>query len=135
MDEVKYKDYVFPRNLKYSKEHGWVKEEGEKVRIGITDYAQGQLKEIVYVELPEKGDEIIKGESYGVIESIKALEDLIAPISGRILEVNEAVVDNPTIISEDPYGKGWVLVVEPSERSELETLLTAEEYVEQLKKE
>lgn len=135
MDEIKYKDYAFPRGLKYSKEHGWVKEEGERVRIGITDYAQGQLKEIVYVELPEKGDEIIKGESYGVIESIKAVEDLIAPISGRVLEVNEDAVDNPTIISEDPYGKGWLLVVEPSDRLELKTLLTAEEYVEQIKEE
>ncbi len=117
----------FPEDLKYHKEHMWVREDGT---IGITDYAQEQLGEIVFIEVPDGGTAIEAGEPFGEIESRKSVADLYAPVSGTIKEVNSEVVDAPEIINEDPYGKGWIAVVEISDPSELDNLLTAAEYKE-----
>jgi len=128
---VKVDDYEVREGLYYSKEWAWVKVEDGKARIGITDYAQKQLREVVFAELPNVGDEIVKGEPFGTVESMKSVSDLVAPISGKIEEVNEEVVDNPQLINEDPYGKGWLIVVSPSNLDEdLKTLMSFEESVE-----
>ena len=128
---VKVDDYEVKEGLYYSKEWTWVKLEDGKARIGITDYAQKQLREVVFTELPEVGDEIVKGEPFGTVESVKSVSDLVAPLSGKIEEVNEEVVDNPQLINEDPYGEGWLIVISPSNlNEELETLMSFEESVE-----
>jgi len=128
---VKVYDYEVREGLYYSKEWTWVKIEDGKARIGITDYAQKQLREIVFAELPSVGDEVVKGEPFGTVESVKSVSDLVAPLSGKIEEVNEEVVDNPQIINEDPYGEGWLIVVSPSNLDEdLKTLMNFEESVE-----
>ncbi|MCS7115811.1 MAG: glycine cleavage system protein GcvH [Nitrososphaerota archaeon] len=111
---VKVDGYEVPEGLYYTKEFGWIKIEGDKVRVGITDYAQKQLREIVYAELPSPGTIIKQGEPYGTVESVKAVSDLAAPISGTVEEVNEEVQSKPELLNEDPYGKGWLLVVKPS---------------------
>jgi len=128
---VKVDDYEVPEGLYYSKEWTWVKLENGKARIGITDYAQKQLREIVFAELPQVGDEIVKGEPFGTVESVKSVSDLVAPVSGKIEEVNEEVADNPQVINEDPYGEGWLILVSPSNLEEdLKTLMSFEESVE-----
>jgi len=130
-DLVKVDDYEVREGLYYSKEWAWVKIEDGKARIGITDYAQKQLREAVFAELPNVGDEIVKGEPYGTVESVKSVSDLVAPVNGKVEEVNEEVVDNPQLINEDPYGKGWLIVVSPSNLDEdLKTLMSYEESVE-----
>lgn len=101
--------------LYYTKEFEWAKVEGDKVRVGITDYAQKQLREIVYAELPSAGTSITQNTPYGTVESVKAVSDLIAPISGEILEVNQEVQSKPELLNEDPYGKAWLLVLKPSD--------------------
>jgi glycine cleavage system H protein len=101
--------------LYYTKEFEWAKVEGDKVRVGITDYAQKQLREIVYAELPSVGTSITQNTPYGTVESVKAVSDLVAPISGEILEVNEEVQSKPELLNEDPYGKAWLLVLKPSD--------------------
>ncbi|MCD6592602.1 glycine cleavage system protein GcvH [Candidatus Bathyarchaeota archaeon] len=132
---VKVDDYEVPEGLYYSKEWTWVKVENGKVRIGITDYAQKQLKEIVFADLPRAGDEIVKDEPFGTVESVKSVSDLIAPVSGKVEEVNEEVVDNPGVINEDPYGAGWLILVSPSNLDEdLKTLMSFEESVKWHKK-
>ena len=132
---VKVDDYEVPEGLYYSKEWTWVKVENGKVRIGITDYAQKQLKEIVFADLPRAGDEIVKDEPFGTVESVKSVSDLIAPVSGKVEEVNEEVVDNPGVINEDPYGAGWLILVSPSNLDEdLKTLMSFEESVRWHKK-
>lgn len=117
----------YPEDLKYHKEHAWVREDGT---IGITFFAQDQLGEIVFIEVPDAGASVEAGEAFGEIESRKSVSDLFAPVSGTIKEVNAEVTDAPETINEDPYGKGWVALVEFSDRSELEHLLTAAEYTE-----
>lgn len=131
--------YEFREGLYYSKEWAWVKVEGNKARIGITDYAQKQLREIVFVELPSAGAEIRKGEPYGTIESVKAVSDLVAPLTGKVIEVNEKVVEDPGTVNRDPYGDGWLIVIEPTRLNmELKELMTFEQavnwYKEQAKK-
>ena len=113
--------------LYYSNDHEWVKVEGNKATIGITDYAQHQLGEIVFVELPEVDDELNSGDSFGVIESVKAASDAYMPVSGKVLEVNEELVGAPQLVNEDAFGS-WMLVVELSDESELEGLMNAEDY-------
>lgn len=122
-----------PRDCKYSKEHEWVRIEGKFATAGITDYAQDQLGDIVYVELPPLGESLTQFEPFGVVESVKAASDLYAPLSGEVLEVNEELSDHPQFVNEDPYGKGWMIKIEPSDTSELDNLLTAEDYEEHLK--
>ena len=111
-------DYEVKEGLYYSKDYLWVELEDGKARIGLTDYAQKQLRDILVVDLPDVGTEIEKGEPFGSVESAKTVSDLIAPLSGVVEEVNEAVVDNPGLINEDPYGEGWVIVVSPTKLDE-----------------
>ncbi|WP_088104013.1 glycine cleavage system protein GcvH [Halalkalibacter urbisdiaboli] len=117
-----------PKELKYSEEHEWVKVEGEKVRIGITDFAQSELGDIVFVELPEIGDEIEADEPFGSVESVKTVSELYAPISGKVVEINEELDDSPEFVNESPYEKAWMIVIEPSDKSEIDKLMSAEEY-------
>ncbi|WP_044748597.1 glycine cleavage system protein GcvH [Bacillus alveayuensis] len=117
-----------PKELRYSEEHEWVRVEGGKVRIGITDFAQSELGDIVFVELPEVGAEITANEPFGSVESVKTVSELYAPISGKVVEVNEELNDNPEFVNESPYEKAWMIVVEPSDLSEVDNLLTAEQY-------
>ncbi len=110
---VKVESYEVPEGLYYSKDFEWIKIEGDKIRMGITDYAQMSLREIVYAELPSVGTQIKQGEPYGTLESVKAVSDLVAAASGTIEEVNEEVQSKPETLNEDPYGKGWLIVVHP----------------------
>jgi len=111
---VKVEAYEVPEGLYFSKDFGWVKIEGDNVRMGITDYAQKSLREIVYAELPSVGTEVKQGEPFGTLESVKAVSDLVAAVSGTIQEVNDEVQSKPETLNEDPYGKGWLLVIKPS---------------------
>ena len=117
-----------PNDLLYSKEHEWVRREGSDVRIGITDFAQSELGDIVFVELPEVGDTIEIDEPFGSVESVKTVSELYAPISGTVVEVNEELEDSPEFVNESPYEKAWMVVVEPSDDSEVDELLSAEDY-------
>lgn len=119
-----------PKELRYSEEHEWVKTEGEQVRIGITDFAQSELGDIVFVELPEVGDEITADEPFGSVESVKTVSELYAPISGKVVAVNEDLSDSPEFVNESPYEKAWMIVVEPSDASEMDNLMSAEKYEE-----
>ncbi|MED4124675.1 glycine cleavage system protein GcvH [Halalkalibacterium halodurans] len=124
-----------PNELKYSEEHEWVKVEGDKVRIGITDFAQSELGDIVFVELPEVGDEVEADEPFGSVESVKTVSELYAPVSGKVVEVNEELDDNPEYVNESPYEKAWMIVVEPSDASQVEKLMSADEYKEMISEE
>ena len=115
-------------DLKYTKDHEWVKIEGNNAIIGITDYAQGELGDIVYVEIESLGDELSKEEIFGSVEAVKTVSDLFLPLSGKITEMNEVLEDNPELINDDPYGKGWIIKMEIKDVSEIEELLTAESY-------
>lgn len=117
-----------PKELKYSKDHEWVRIEGEKVIIGIDDYAQSQLGDVVFVELPEVGSVVACGDSFSVVESVKAVSDIYAPVSGKIIEVNEVLADTPECINEDPYGEGWIVVIELENASEVDNLMDSEAY-------
>ncbi len=117
-----------PTDLLYSKEHEWVRREGSDVRIGITDFAQDELGDIVFVELPEVGETIDANEPFGSVESVKTVSELYAPISGTVVEVNGGLEDNPEYVNESPYEQAWLIVVEPSADEELDELLSAEEY-------
>jgi glycine cleavage system H protein len=119
-----------PKELRYSEEHEWVKVEGETVRIGITDFAQSELGDIVFVELPEVGDEIKADEPFGSVESVKTVSELYAPISGKVVEINEDLDDSPEFVNESPYEKAWMIVVEPANVADVENLMTAEQYEE-----
>lgn len=116
------------KDLRYSKEHEWVKVEGATMVIGITDFAQLELGDIVFVELPEVGDTITLGEPFGSVESVKTVSELYAPVSGTVVKVNEELSDNPEYVNESAYEKAWMVVIEPSNAGELEQLMTAEEY-------
>jgi glycine cleavage system H protein len=118
----------FPEELLYTDTHEWVKNEGNQVTVGLTDYAQGQLKDIVYVELPELGSNFKKGESIGVVESVKTAADLFSPVSGKVTETNVTLKDSPQFVNEDPYGRGWILKMALRDQGELKGLLTSEAY-------
>ena len=121
---VKVENYEVPEGLYYSKEFTWVKVEGDLIRMGITDYAQKSLREIVYAELPSVGTEVKQGEPYGTLESVKAVSDLVAAVSGTIQEVNDEAQSKPEMLNEDPYGKAWLIVVKPSNlQAELANLM------------
>jgi len=121
---------LIPEDLKYTIEHEWVREEGENIVVGITDYAQEALGELVYIELPSEGDEINKGDTFGAVESTKSVSDLFAPLSGEVVEVNEALLDSPELINQDPYGEGWMIKVKPFEADELSSCIDFEEYTD-----
>lgn len=119
----------FPENLKYTKEHEWVRVENDSIGVvGITDYAQSELGDIVYVELPQIGKQIKQLEPFGTIEAVKAVSDLFSPLSGEVIEVNEKLKDSPDLINKDPYGEGWIIKIRISDLSELNNLLSAEDY-------
>src|SRR5204862_5063374 len=114
-----------PGDLKYTREHEWARQEGGRVRVGITAYAQEQLGDVVFVELPKVGSKVTAKQSFGVVESVKAVSDLFAPLSGEIVEVNAALPNAPQTVNEDPYGKGWMIVIAPSKPDEWNELLSA----------
>jgi glycine cleavage system H protein len=120
--------YKFDPNAQYTKSHEWVRIEGTSAVVGISDYAQHLLSDVVYVELPEPGDELVQGESMGTVESVKAAEDAYAPISGKVLESNADLESNPEWVNEDPYGKAWMARLSPSHLQELDRLMSATEY-------
>ncbi len=124
-----------PPGLKYSKEHEWVATEESVVTIGITDFAQDQLGEIVYVELPAVGDKISKDDPFGVVESVKAVSDIYAPVSGTVVEINEDLPESPEVVNEDPYGDGWLIKVKITDAAEMDDLMDHEEYEELVAKE
>lgn len=117
-----------PRNLKYTNSHEWVRVEGKQVVVGITDFAQDQLSDLTYVELPTVGDSFSGQEEVAVVESVKAASDVYAPISGTITAVNNALLDRPELINTDPYGEGWLFKMTPDDPTELESLMDAEQY-------
>ena len=119
-----------PKDLRYTQEHEWVKVEGNKVRVGITDFAQHELGDIVFVELPEVGDTVTFNETFGSVESVKTVSELYSPVSGTVVEINEALADSPEFVNESPYENAWMIVVELSNEAEVEALLTAEAYEE-----
>ena len=119
-----------PKDLRYSKEHEWVRLEDGKIRIGITDFAQSELGDIVFVELPQIGDVIKLNEPFGSVESVKTVSELYAPVSGKVVAINSDLEESPEYVNESPYDKAWMIVVEPSELSEVDDLLTPEQYDE-----
>lgn len=123
---------MYPEELKYSPEHTWARVEGNRAVVGITHYAQEQLGDVVYVELPEAGQEFAQHEVFGVVESVKSVNDLYSPVSGIVVKRNDALLDQPEIINRDPYGEGWMIVLEMKDRAELEKLLSAEDYRRQV---
>ncbi|MBI5643284.1 MAG: glycine cleavage system protein GcvH [Deltaproteobacteria bacterium] len=125
----------FPKDLKYTKEHEWVKVEGSIATVGITDYAQDSLGDVVYVELPQEGGSVTKNEPFGVVESVKAVSDLYSPLSGSVHEVNDSIIDSPEVINEDPYGDAWMIKIEINSPDDLEDLLNSEEYAKFIEEE
>src|SRR5207245_96090 len=114
-----------PKDLKYTREHEWAKQDADRVRVGITAYAQEQLGDVVFVELPKVGAKVTASKNFGVVESVKAVSDLFAPVSGEVVEVNGELAQKPEIVNQDPYGKGWMLVVKPSSKGEWDLHMTA----------
>lgn len=123
----------YPDNLKYTKDHEWVKVDGETAIMGITDFAQEHLGDIVYLELPKEGSEIVQGESFGVVESVKAVSDLYGAVSGTVLEINNSVSDNPETLNEDCYEEGWLIKVKIKDKKELDKLLDHTQYLSLIK--
>ena len=119
-----------PADLKYTQEHEWAKKEGEHIRVGITAFAQAELGDVVFVELPKAGAKVSQRQSFGVVESVKAVSDLFAPLSGEVVEVNAALAKAPETVNQDPYGQGWMIVIKPSNAAEWDQLLTAAQYEE-----
>ena len=131
---MKVEDYEIPEGLRYTREHEWVTVEGEKCRVGVTDYAQKSLHEVVYVDLPQVGKQLKQSEVFGTVESVKAVSELYSPVSGEITERNEKLVQSPELVNQDPYGAGWIAVVKPSHLEvDTKALLTAESYASYLK--
>jgi len=126
---------MYPDDLKYTDSHQWARIEGDIATIGITDYAQDQMGDLVYVELPEVGEEVNAGAPFGQVESVKAVSDVQSPVSGEITEINEALVDTPETANRAPYGEGWLIKVRMSDKSELDSLLDSAAYQELLAKE
>ncbi|RME93882.1 MAG: glycine cleavage system protein GcvH [Verrucomicrobia bacterium] len=121
-----------PTELRYASTHEWVRLDGDLATVGISDHAQAELTDIVYVELPEVGADVAAGDSCAVVESVKTASDVYAPLSGKIIAVNEAVAKDPALINTDPYGEGWLFQIKPSDLSEYEDLLDADAYAEQI---
>jgi glycine cleavage system H protein len=120
----------FPENLKYSEDHEWVKIDGNIATIGITEFAQSELGDVVFIELPEVDDEINEGEPFGTIEAVKTVSDMLSPLSGKVMEVNESLNDKPETINSDPYGKGWIVKIELSNENEIDELMNSKSYRE-----
>ncbi len=127
--------YEIDDGLLYTESDEWVKREGDIIRVGVTDYAQKELKDVVGVELPEEGSHYSKGEPVAVLESVKATADVYAPVDGEVVEVNERLLDEPELINKDPYGDGWIFAMKPDNPSQLEGLLTPQQYAEKIRRE
>jgi glycine cleavage system H protein len=119
---------VYPKELRYSKEHEWAKVEGRRVRVGITKFAADKLSDVVYVELPKVGATVAFMQTFGVVESVKAVSDLYAPVSGTVVQINQGLADKPEVINTDPYGQAWMIVVEPKDLKELDQLMDSTAY-------
>jgi len=128
-------DFAVPDGLYYTKEHEWVRLEGDKCRVGVTDYAQNSLHEIVYVELPKVGVKVVQMQSLGTVESVKAVADVYSPIAGEVLEVNNALSDAPELVNKTPYSEGWITVIRPADmKKDIGTLMSPQSYKDLLKK-
>jgi len=125
-------DFEIPEKLRYTNDDEWVLSEDDTVTVGVTDFAQQQLGDIVYVEVPSVGDQIVRGAAYGVIESVKAVSDLNAPVTGEVVAINQDLLDQPEIINEECYEAGWIIKIKPSKRDELDLLLNADSYRERV---
>jgi glycine cleavage system H protein len=123
-------EYEIPKDRRYSAEDEWVVDNGDSMLIGVTDYAQRQLGDIVFLEMPEVGAEVVRGEAFGVIESVKAVSDLFAPVSGSVVEVNTDLAEAPERVNEDCYGDGWIITIAPSEDGEFDALMEPDAYAE-----
>ncbi len=126
-------ELILADDVRYSDDHEWTRATGDTVRIGISDYAQDQLGDIVFVELPEVGDSLDKGEEFGSVESVKAVSELLLPIGGEVVAVNEALEDAPELVNQDPYDKGWMVEIKPADPAEVDDLMTKDAYLEMLK--
>jgi glycine cleavage system H protein len=124
-----------PEDCRYTQDHEWARAEGDKVRVGISDYAQDQLDDIVFVELPQVGDTFEKGDEFGTVESVKAVSELYMPVGGEVIAINSALEDSPQLVNESPYTEGWMIDVKPTDPTEMDALLTKEAYLEMLGKE
>lgn len=122
------KTYEFAEDCRYTKGDEWLRMDGTVARIGLTDYAQSELSDIVFVELPEPGTQVEAGEAFGVVESVKAVADLFAPVSGEVIEVHENLAEHPEWINEEPYGRGWILQIQPEDLDEVDSLMGPEDY-------
>jgi len=134
-EETNIDELNIPDDLKYTETSEWLKVEGDLGRVGVTDYAQHELTDIVYVELPKVGDKIEKGKEFGVVESVKAVADFYAPVTGEVVEVNEELENAPETMNKDPYGQGWMAVIKIDDASQIESLMDANAYKEFLKNE
>lgn len=121
-----------PKNLRYAKTHEWASLQGDVCTLGITKFAVDQLTDIVYIELPDVGDNVFAGESFGEIESVKAVSDLYSPVDGEVVAVNEKLLNDPTLVTNDPYGKGWMVKIKPEPGQNLDALMTLEQYEKQI---
>ena len=119
---------MYPKELRYSKEHEWAKVEGKRIRVGITKFAADKLSDVVYVELPQVGASVSFMQTFGVVESVKAVSDLYAPVSGKVVEINQGLAEKPEMINTDPYGQAWMIIVEPKDLKELDQLMDATAY-------
>jgi glycine cleavage system H protein len=117
-----------PAELKYTEDHEWVRVEDDTATVGITDFAQGELGDVVFVEIETEGEELDKGETFGTVEAVKTVSDLFMPVGGEVTEVNEALADEPELVNKDPYGKGWMVKIKVSDTSELDDLMSADDY-------
>jgi glycine cleavage system H protein len=124
--------FEIPEDCRYLDSHEWARSADGTVTVGISDFAQDELGDVVFVELPDEGTEITAGEDFGVVESIKAVSDIYAPVSGTVTAANEALIEQPELVNEDPYGEGWMIEVEPADESELEDLLSPDAYADQI---
>ncbi len=119
-----------PENLKYTEDHEWIRAEGNEAFIGITDFAQSELGDIVFIEIETEGEKLDKGEAFGTIEAVKTVSDMFMPVAGKVIEANPEINDSPEIVNKDPYGDGWMIKISVDKPSELDELLTAEQYKE-----
>ncbi len=131
-DRKSVEELNFPSEIRYHKEHTWAKVEGSQVKVGISDFAQDQLGDIIFIELPQVGDAFLQGKEFGTAESAKSVSALFMPIGGKIVAVNAEIEDSPELVNRDPYGDGWMIVIQPDDIKELDGLLTNEQYTSQL---
>lgn len=126
-------ELFLPDDVRYAETHEWARDEEETVIVGVNDYAQDQLGDIVFVELPDIGDTFEKGEEFGTLESVKAVSEIFMPVSGKVVTINDALSEEPELINQEPYNSGWLIEIEPEDPDELHTLMTSTEYMEMLK--